>query len=333
MIVPTIKKLFGIAFVLACVGSITGFAGHWLWSFDLASHFRSHYFVFLSGCAVIFITTKLYYRAAFAAAIALVNLLFLLPMYQSETVNGGNTQGLRIISANVYAENREHSQLNDLVHDSNPDFLALFEVDQSWLGVTEQLKQRFKYARVEEKHGYFGIALFSQYPINRVEFKKFGHFSQYAIIAHLEVDGRAFHIIAAHVLAPTSQSYFDLRNKHLRNLAKTARALEGPVMLIGDLNITPWSPYFEDLVRESKLLDGSKGFGLQPTWPVQLSFIGIPIDHCLVSPSVEIQQWSRGPDIGSDHFPIIVDFSIQKANHQFGLARLKPQQSEDQLVN
>ncbi len=167
----------------------------------------------------------------------------------------------------------------------------------------------------------------------QVEFKKFGYFSQYAIIARLEIDGRPFHIIAAHVLAPTKKSYFDLRNKHLRDLAQTARALEGPVMLIGDLNITPWSPYFEDLIRESHLLDGRKGFGLQPTWPVQLAFMGIPIDHCLVSPSVAIQQWSRGPDIGSDHFPIIVDFSIQKANNHFELARLKPQKFENKLVN
>ena len=106
-----------------------------------------------------------------------------------------------------------------------------------------------------------------------------------------------------------------MRNDHLDSLANTSRLIQGPVMLIGDLNLSTWSPYFDDLIKTSGLKDSRKGFGIQATWPVKFPLLRIPIDHCLVSPSVSISNWARGPDIGSDHFPIIIDFTIDRPEH------------------
>lgn len=322
-----------LAFGLACAATILGFAGHWLWSFDQVSHFRSQYFTILLVCLAFFIFTRFYFSAVLATGLALVNLSLLVPLYLPGSKATIDHPNLRIVSANVDVENRERHQLNNLVETTNPDFLALFEVDHSWTMATKELAQRFKYSRVESTKGYFGIALFSQYPIERIEMRKFGSYSQYAIIAHLTVNEKPFHIIAAHVPAPIKKSYFDLRNEHLQELANTAVDLDGPVMLVGDLNITPWSPYFDDLLERSNLQDGRKGFGIQATWPVQFSLMQIPIDHCLVSPGINIQQWSRGPDIGSDHYPIIVDFAIQKTNSPATFAQLESAKTEDKILN
>ncbi len=328
-----VRKIMWLTFGFACTATILGFAGHWLWSFDQVSHFRSQYFTILLVCVTFFIFTRFYFSAVLATGLALVNLSLLVPLYMPGSKTTTDRPNLRIVSANVYVENRERRQLNNLVENTNPDFLALFEVDHSWTAATEELAQRFKYSRVERTKGYFGIALFSQYPITHIEMRKFGSYSQYAIIAHLTVNDKPFHVIAAHVPAPIKKSYFDLRNEHLQELASTAMELKGPVMLIGDLNITPWSPYFDDLLEQSNLVDGRKGFGIQATWPVQFSLMQIPIDHCLVSPSINIQQWSRGPDIGSDHYPIIVDFALQQTTWPIELANIKTTNIDDKMVN
>ena len=73
--------------------------------------------------------------------------------------------------------------------------------------------------------------------------------------------------------------------------------------ILGDLNVSPWSPHFGGLLRES-------GRGVQATWPTNLAPMRIPIDHCLVSPDVSVVGRRVGPDVGSDHFPIVVDVQI-----------------------
>jgi endonuclease/exonuclease/phosphatase (EEP) superfamily protein YafD len=38
--------------------------------------------------------------------------------------------------------------------------------------------------------------------------------------------------------------------------------------------------------------------------------MSVPIDHCLVSPEITILDRRLGPAVGSDHYPLIVDFII-----------------------
>jgi len=38
--------------------------------------------------------------------------------------------------------------------------------------------------------------------------------------------------------------------------------------------------------------------------------MGLPVDHCLVSPSVALVSRTVGPDVGSDHRPLLVEFSL-----------------------
>ena len=39
-----------------------------------------------------------------------------------------------------------------------------------------------------------------------------------------------------------------------------------PVVLLGDLNLTPWSPLFLELQSRSGLVRGISDFSLEPTW-------------------------------------------------------------------
>ena len=88
---------------------------------------------------------------------------------------------------------------------------------------------------------------------------------------------------------------------------------EDPVIVLGDLNATPWSPVFKKLLGETRLVDARRGFGLRPTWPSTFPPLWIPIDHCLVSPGIEIRDFRVGPACGSDHHALVVDMALPLA--------------------
>jgi len=84
-----------------------------------------------------------------------------------------------------------------------------------------------------------------------------------------------------------------------------------PLLLLGDLNVTPWNHHFKKLLRHTGLKDSTQGYGVQPTWPTYYPWLWIPIDHCLYSSSIHVVGRKVGEHVGSDHYPVIIDFAIK----------------------
>ncbi|MFN9916132.1 MAG: endonuclease/exonuclease/phosphatase family protein, partial [Pirellulaceae bacterium] len=79
-------------------------------------------------------------------------------------------------------------------------------------------------------------------------------------------------ILGVHTFSPklfqlgrTSQ-----RDQQLKSLAEWSKARSEPAMIIGDLNITPWSPPFWRLLLTGQLRDSSWQQGYFPSWPAVL---------------------------------------------------------------
>lgn len=87
------------------------------------------------------------------------------------------------------------------------------------------------------------------------------------------------------------------------------------VLLLGDLNATPSSSAFHDVLAASGLADSTdapseKPVRPQPTWLSSWPGIGLAIDHALVSPGIRIAERRLGPDIGSDHRPLVLHIRL-----------------------
>ena len=76
---------------------------------------------------------------------------------------------------------------------------------------------------------------------------------------------------------------------------------------MGDLNITMWSPNYQEFVDRAELKNTRQGHGILPSWPTQFPVLSIPIDHVLVSSEIQVRDTRIGRNVGSDHLPIIVD--------------------------
>ena len=307
-------KLVGFltsASLVACLATILSFAGRLWWRFDLTTHFRLQYFIFLLAASVVFLITGKKMETLVFACFSFVNLIFIAPLYLGGPANNQAENTHRAMLINVNASNREHGTVLDLINKQDPDIIVINEVNNRWMNELSGLAKDYPHFKIHPRGGCFGIALFSKILATNSDVVITGDPGLPTVIATLDVDGRRLKIIGVHTLPPKFRASSRHRNHQLKELAGMASLEKGPVMLLGDLNTTSWSPYFKDLVNESGLKDSRKGFGLQNTWPSFLPYFGIAIDHILHSEGIKIVNHEIGPNIGSDHFPVIVDFYVE----------------------
>ena len=78
-----------------------------------------------------------------------------------------------------------------------------------------------------------------------------------------------------------------------------------PVLVGGDFNFPSDSPAFAPARRHFRVGFDEAGWGYGYTYPSRLPWIRI--DHILASPHWSVVRCWVGPDVGSDHFPLIAE--------------------------
>ena len=252
--------------------------------------------------------------AILAGAFAVFN-FYLVGPYQGKisvqaSVTSGREQRFRAVLANVNHDKRAYDKLYGLVDSTSPDFIVLLEVNKTWMRSLQRLLSYYSYTQSRSQEKY-DIVLLSRIPFEDAAVEIIGKAGLPSVIARFDIDGQRLNLIGTHPYSPTSGVRAEYRNQQLAELAKFVSDQEGSTVLLGDLNTTPWSPFFKDFLSSSGLRDSREGFGLQPTWPVRFLPARVPIDHCLVSSNVVVHDREIGPDIGSDHYPVVVDFSLR----------------------
>jgi endonuclease/exonuclease/phosphatase (EEP) superfamily protein YafD len=246
--------------------------------------------------------------AAGAGALAVVNLALIVPLYWPVERTAGDPPITRAMSLNLYHHNRQHARVLALIREEKPDFVLLLEVTPEWARALRPLNQDYRYSRVlPHARDSGGMALYSRLPIESLEVP--GQ-EDNRLPVRIALPSGNLTLLCAHPSSPSSSWDFGWRNVELDLMANWAAVQPGPLMVLGDLNTTSWSPYFADFMAASGLRDSRQGFGVQATWPALPAVLRIPIDHCLVSSQIAVFDRRVGPAVGSDHRPIIVDFTI-----------------------
>lgn len=286
---------------------------HWL--LELLTHLRMQAAVGCGVLALAALVARQRWSALVLAVLAVVNVGFMTAYLWPDGAGAGAgtvASSFRILSVNVGLRNTRYHAMRELIGDTNPDLIGLLEVDAGWAGSLEPLAAEYPFRISRPREDAFGLMLLSKYPLREVDGSPYVHDGvQTAILAELQLeDGRAT-VVLAHPHSPMTPSKAEARNAQLAKLADIFRnGRERPGILFGDLNVTPWSPFFASLEQDSGLTSAARGHGYLPTWPTALSFLGIPIDHCLLSGIFRAERVRTGPDVGSDHWPLLVDVSL-----------------------
>lgn len=295
--------------------SALAFASVLGWPWELACHFRAHYailFVILSG---VFAWQRRWPAMAIALAGYAVNAAFVVSLYALPPADGLPSTGrrYRAVMLNVLADNGRYDGSIHYLAASDADILAVIEPHSRWMLELAALRASYPFVEALPAELGFGIALFSRIVPEQVEVLNFGQAQRPSIVVRLNLQGRRLVLIATHPRAPVGPGEFSLRNRHLDAMAEFVAQQAHPVLILGDLNVTSWSSDFRRMMRVARLRDSREGRGPQGSWPAFVpSWLGIAIDHALHTDGVRIHQRRVGPAVGSDHRPVVVEFSVER---------------------
>lgn len=309
--------LWSAACALALVGvlSLLG-ASHW--TLELLSHFRLFYIGAGLVLAALAAGLRLRAAAAVAAAMALIQLALAWPYVVAppQARSADRAPAVRILWANVHSWATNLAALKALVETEKPDIAVLTELAASHGETLRQLRSLLPFQSVLPDGNPRDLVLLSARPPVAVEFDHSTGPGTPLLAAQLcPVDGFCFTLLALHAARPVPHGTVmrDLELNHAAAVARHDIERGDRVILVGDLNTTPFSPAFSHLLAAGGLVDAAVAPSERPhvpvaTWGLYPQLLpGLAIDHVLLGPGLEVVELRAGPPIGSDHLPLILD--------------------------
>lgn len=295
--------LLAIPAVVLTLVTVAAFFGRWSWFLDVLANFRVQYAVALLILAALLFLGRWYRTGTVILVGALLNGAVIVPLY----IGGRGTtippqEPLRIMSFNLQSENAQFGEVVGYIRETDPDVVFLHEASRPWEMAMEGAGLDYEVTRSRSEDLIFGTLVLSRAgdPVT-----SYGYTLRGPRAVEVIHDGVA--VLSIHPVAPTTAERSALRNGQIQFAAEWSRQQDLHVV-VGDFNATPWSYPFRGLLAETDLVNSQRGFGIQPTFPADGTFLlRVPIDHLLHSPGLVVADRRLGPRLGSDHFPLIVE--------------------------
>jgi endonuclease/exonuclease/phosphatase (EEP) superfamily protein YafD len=308
--------LMGVArpiFLPIVLCTVLSYLGSFHQIFELTTHYRLQYFLgaLFTLCLYAFSKRRVEILIClFCVGLNAIDILpWYLPKFQSQTTG----TPLRVMVSNVLTSNKRYDDFLTTVKQENPAILVTMEINDLWQERLKPLKAAYPYFLEMPNSDNFGIALYSQVPLEEAKVQYWAEeaYGVPSITANVRINNQPITVIATHPLPPLKPDYFKYRNRHMVEMAEFVNQLPNSAIVLGDLNMSMWSPYFRQFLKATRMKSSRQGFGVQPSWPADSPFLQIPIDHCLVSPKIQVKGNHIGPNVGSDHYPLIADLAIE----------------------
>lgn len=287
--------------------------GRYFFYAELLGNFRLQLAIALGPIALLNFAIKRWLLALSLTLAVLWNLLTIGVLTIPKGEPSKSAQSLRIMSYNVLAQNQRCPQVLECIHEQDPDVVVVLEYANHWHTALGDLTSEYPYQCLHPRWHGFGAAIFSKYPLSnerRVDLLPHRTDSPMPIV-DIEFGDQRIRLAAVHVISPMNRYRLELRNQQFEEIAVALADQSIPTVVVGDFNCTPWSPFLRDFLDSTGFADSRSGFGYQGSWHSYYWFLSIPIDHAFVSAGVNVHRRKIGRTAGSDHFPIVVDISLE----------------------
>jgi endonuclease/exonuclease/phosphatase (EEP) superfamily protein YafD len=297
-----LAAVIGVPGAAAGIATLGAVAGSGWWPTDLLSSFHPQYAVVMAGCGLVFVFLRRRAAAVWLLAGALLNGALVLP----QLVGGGlrpdaGGPQLSVMSFNVGVSNPMREEMARAVAGRDPDLLFVLESSFEWEDALERWGPPMAAVAIVPRDRVAGITVLADPRIGArsvpVPFADPGE----AAAVEVSLGDRRIVVLGLHPPSPTGPARAERRDRILVDAGDWVAGLDMPVLVVGDLNTTPWSGAFRDLRRHGRLADTSRGVGLQPTWPAGWGPLMIPIDHALHTGGLVAVSRETGPALGSAH--------------------------------
>lgn len=222
---------------------------------------------------------------------------------------------IALMMTNVLQDNREYGRLLERINEYDPDVVIAVEVDDGWMQALKPLAAKYAHVVRNPINNTYGMVLFSRFELvaPRVEFLVQDDIP--SIHTRLRLPSGVE--ITLHALHPRPPEPIHDQESAQRDaeLVMVGRTVgddgDRPTIVAGDLNDVAWSDTSELFVRISGLLDPRVGRGFYNSFNARNPLFRYPLDHIFHSTHFKLVRIERLADIGSDHFPILVELQYE----------------------
>ncbi len=309
----------GLGLVGVVLTTLAGFAAGAGYPWELASHFRPHLVAAAAALTTAALITRRGALASTAALIALINAAQIAHALSGRApAPAAGAATVTLVWANVAMSPDAFAAAAALARDVDADIVALTEVPRDAApvaaaalnaqcldipGPTSRLRvmlatrapcapQSRPIAAADTAWPHAIRALTPQLPARPKD------------AAARRAPAR---VVAVHPPPPLSPGRRAVRDAIIADGAQAAAAADTAV-LVGDFNATPWSPARAALRRRG-FRGVDCGAPWAATWFTRAPW-GLPIDAAYTRGPIEA-RCRVGPPIGSDHFPLIIEFVVE----------------------
>ncbi|TPN45188.1 endonuclease/exonuclease/phosphatase family protein [Mesorhizobium sp. B1-1-7] len=313
----------GVAFLAMTALSLAllaGFLGTLHPAFDSFSHFRLHLCLLIALLALPLLASSFRLQAAVALLFAIASVattMSTLPrLWPVQAVAKPVDQIVHhLLQMNLRYDNPTPKKVLSLIGRTNPDVITLDEVSAMWETELGYITSAYPYRILcPYPNGVFGVALLSRRPFAADSAPHCEPRGAMAIAA-VDFGGTAVNVAAIHLSWPWPRE----QNWQIGELSNSISSLGETAIMAGDCNAVPWSA----AVRRVASLGGLTVMpSAGPTWlyiklpDVLRRFAGLPIDQVFSKGGVTVHSATRLEDTGSDHLPVLVEFSVRSAEKQ-----------------
>ena len=261
--------------------------------------------------AVVFLILRERRWAVGMLLLALLNVAPLSAWYLPGDLNKNpGSNRIKILHANVLGHDNDPAAMLAQIAAEQPDIVFLQEINDTWVQALLSIEGSYPYEVTVPRYDNFGIAVYARAPLLDIEVIDSPPDKLPTLKVRQDIDGRRVTYVSTHPFPPIGGAMSAGRNEQLASISELLVSIDGAKILVGDLNISMWAHHYKELEEATGMRNTRRGFGVIPTWPRHLLFAAIPIDHCLVSDEFAVLDTRAGPNIGSDHLPLVIELAL-----------------------
>lgn len=311
---PHLKRLLPLVIsapagilLLVALAALSGNGHRWV---DLIAQFG----VPALGVAVVLTALALLlrqFRPAAAYAVAGVTLLIAVwPQWMpARNIASPDTPVVRLYSANLWARNTDVEAITRSIAAADADIVILIELGDAPAARLDQVlagyPHRVATPRVDRYGGAARSVIASRYPLTGVADVADG---LQDVVAIARTPLGPVNVIGVHLTRPWPFQYQWGQISQVQALADVRSDLTGPVIVAGDFNSVSTGRIGRQVRTEVAL---SPAPGWPGTWPAAApSIVGLTIDQVYRSPELAFISRRLGRPTGSDHRPVITEFTL-----------------------
>jgi endonuclease/exonuclease/phosphatase (EEP) superfamily protein YafD len=232
----------------------------------------------------------------------------------------------KILVMNILSSNTNYEEVKKTITKADADFVVIIELNKKWETELKELNENYPYQFTEVREDNFGMGIYakekyqdtsktclSKNIFNNKNFRvNLDNIFKKTIELPAEIQvttNTKYTIFIIHPMPPINRNAYQKRNNNLEQISDSLSKLDSKVLLVGDLNCSPFSPHYKKFLKKSGLKDSQENFGFQPTWNSSFPFLmQTQLDHVWHSEGIKILHRQTLPIKGSDHKAVLVVF-------------------------